>query len=212
VCGTVLLPERRYGTTLRVQELWFAPGAGLHELMPALLRSLRDHAVRTPAIRPDIGPCTEIAFMLGRSHPVYDVLGDARAPRVEPPYAWYVRIPDLAAFLRLIAPVLEKRLAQSVLTGYSGTLVIDLYREAFELRFEGGRLAGVVPWTRPRYDEDDEYAGLGSPPLVFLQLLLGYRSLDELRAIFPDVGAHDDHRLLIGTLFPKQPSFVEPLG
>jgi len=43
-------------------------------------------------------------------------------------------------------------------------------------------------------------------------LLLGYRSLDELRAIFPDVWAKDDKRLLIDLLFPKQPSIVEPLS
>ena len=30
--------------------------------------------------------------------------------REEPPYAWYVRVPDMPAFLRHIAPVLEARL------------------------------------------------------------------------------------------------------
>jgi hypothetical protein len=52
----------------------------------------------------------------------------------------------------------------------------------------------------------------GSPPLVFLQLLLSYRSLDELRAFYPDVWADDKAKLLIDTLFPKLRSTVfEPL-
>ncbi|MDX6592717.1 MAG: hypothetical protein QOJ13_1913 [Gaiellales bacterium] len=212
VCGALSLPERRYGKGLRVDEFWLARHARLPQLMPALLRALRDHAQRIPGVRPDIGPCTEIVFELGRSHPVYDLLGDSLAPRVSPPYAWYIRIPDVPAFLRLIAPVLEDRLSQSFFTGYTGTLVIDLYREAFELRFDSGRLAGIDSWLRPPYQDDADYPGLGSPPLVFLQLLLGYRSLDELRAIFPDVGANDDRHALINTLFPKQPSFLEPLG
>lgn len=47
----------------------------------------------------------------------------------------------------------------------------------------------------------------GCPPLVFTQLLLGYRSLAELRAIFPDVYAEPEAALLIDILFPK-PSTV----
>jgi hypothetical protein len=53
---------------------------------------------------------------------------------------------------------------------------------------------------------------MGCPPLTFLQLLLSYRSVDELRAGFPDVWVKDEHRLLITTLFPKRYSLVEPLG
>jgi GNAT superfamily N-acetyltransferase len=48
--------------------------------------------------------------------------------------------------------------------------------------------------------------------VLYMQLLLGYRSLDELSALHPDVGAKDEERLLIATLFPRQPSRVEPLG
>ena len=35
-------------------------------------------------------------------------------------YAYYLRVPDLPAFMRRIGPVLEKRLAESVAIGYSG--------------------------------------------------------------------------------------------
>ena len=42
---------------------------------------------------------------------------------------------------------------------------------------------------------------------------LSYRSLDELRAFYPDVWASQTSKLLIDTLFPKVPSNVlEPLS
>jgi len=34
-------------------------------------------------------------------------------PDERKPYAWYIRVPDLPAFIRRIKPVLEKRLALS---------------------------------------------------------------------------------------------------
>jgi hypothetical protein len=46
------------------------------------------------------------------------------------------------------------------------------------------------------------------PPLVFLQLLFGYRSLAELRYAFPDCEASHEGTLLLNALFPKQPSLV----
>ena len=61
------------------------------------------------------------------------------------------------------------------------------------------------PWRAPDYGDDPP---AGCPPLVFLQLLFGYRSLAELRAIFPDVYAEPEAALLIDILFPKQPSSV----
>jgi hypothetical protein len=210
VCGYVLVATRRWGRALAIHELGFAPNQDLSRILPALLRRLRDLGLQAPAVRPDIPACTEIGFNLGRSHPLYDLLGDAQAPRIEAPYAWYVRIPDVPAFLHHIAPALEARLAQSLLAGFSGSLKIDLYRERRELYFDHGKLIKIEPWQPSLYDDDS--AALGCPPLTFLQLLLGYRGLDELCAIFPDVRAKDDQRHLINTLFPKLPSYVDPLG
>ncbi len=210
VCGYALIGARRWGQALSVREVAFAPGIDPSKLTHSLLRVLRDYGLQVPAIKADAPPCSEIAFNLGRTHPLYDLLGDALTPRVEPPYAWYIRIPDLPAFLRHITPVLEERLARSVLAGYTGDPKIDLYRQGLHLRFEQGRLRGVEPWQAP-IPEDDTTV-MGCPPLTFPQLVLGYRSLDELRAILPDVWVKEEQRLLINTLFSKQPSIVEPLG
>ena len=45
--------------------------------------------------------------MLGREHPFYTVLPKSIV-RKDLPYSWYIRIPNLIAFLRHIRPALEK--------------------------------------------------------------------------------------------------------
>ena len=64
------------------------------------------------------------------------------------------------------------------------------------------------PWHTQAYGHD---ASAGFPPLVFLQLLFGYHSLDELRAFLPDAWASPEAVLLLAVLFPKQASVVQPL-
>ncbi len=63
--------------------------------------------------------CQSFGFMLGEWHPVYEALGP-RLPSNREPYAWYMRVPDLPAFIRHIAPALEERLAGSIAAGFSG--------------------------------------------------------------------------------------------
>jgi len=46
---------------------------------------------------------------------------------------------------------------------------------------------------------------------VFLQLLFGYRRLDELRHAFPDVWARDEAIPLLRALFPSRRSLVLPI-
>jgi GNAT superfamily N-acetyltransferase len=145
---------------------------------------------------------------LGAEHPAYRVLRN-RLSGVRPPYAWYVRVPDLVDFLRHIAPVLEQRLSKSALVGHTGQIQISFYRDGLRLAFENGRLNSVEPW-RPTPQESGD---AGFPELTFLQLLFGYRSLEELRHAFADCWAADDgaHPLL-AALFPKQPSNVWPVS
>nr|HMN31459.1 hypothetical protein [Caldilineaceae bacterium] len=135
--------------------------------------------------------------------------GEEGAPRYEPPYAWYIRVPDLLAFLRLITPVLDERLARSVFASYSGQLTFDLYRSGFAFQIERGRLVGIEPWRPAVYNPQ---ASLGCPPLVFLQLLLGYRSMAELSAFYPDAAVAEKCKALVDALFPKQHSMVHPLA
>lgn len=208
--GSTWIRTRRWGRSLSVvpclSNAFDLDRAGV---MISLLRLLRDQGAQTPGTDPSTPPCSELRFDLGTSHPLYGLIGEKLALPVERPYAWYVRIPDVVAFLRHIAPILEGRLADSLFAGYTGDLKIDLYRGGLLLRFERGKLLQVDRWRSPAYGND---ATAGSPPLIFLQLLLSYRSLDELRAFYPDVFADGKTKLLIDTLFPKLASTVfEPL-
>ncbi len=211
LCGYVLLPIRRWDAELCLRELWFAPGADVPALAPALLRRAVRLAAATPPARPGVPACAGVRFEGGDAPRLQDALGDGVSARANPHYAWYFRVPDVAAFLRLVAPALAERLAGSGFGGLDREVTIDLYRYGILLRLRNGELDAVEPWQRPD-DDDDAEPSLGCPPLTFLQLLLGYRSLDELAATFPDVSANDRDRPLLDALFPKLPSIVEPLG
>jgi hypothetical protein len=124
------------------------------------------------------------------------------------PYSWYVRVGDLPGFMRHIAPVLEQRLVGSVAEGYTGELLLDFYRDGLRLAFEQGRLTVAEPWRRPVWAKG---TAAGFPPLVFLQVLFGRSSVEDLNPIMHDVWASDEARPLLRVLFPKMPSDVIPL-
>ena len=205
--GYVLTRKLRWAEALNVVGLAVEAGVSLVALMPSLLRLLQAYAHTMPTFKPDAPTPTNVSFGLGRCHPAYAALGEALVPRPPQPYAWYVRVPDLPAFLQLIAPELERRLAGSVLAGHSGDLQLDFYRDGLRLRFAGGRLAEVAPWRPLLWGEPAQAA---FPPLVFTQLLFGYRSLAELRHALPDVRAKEEALTLLDALFPAIPSRVMP--
>ena len=207
--GFTWLAAKRWDASLNVLAVELFPNVNWQMVLPSLLRALRAQGEVTPKMSEQTAPFSDICFRLGRAHPAYAVLGESLAPRYEPPYAWYLRVPDIPAFLRHIASVLEERLASSVLTGYTGELKVDLYRAGLRVQFEQGKLALVEPWQSPPFGD---HADAGCPALTFLQLLFGYRTLAELRAIFPDVWANEGVRLLIDILFPARPSTVYALG
>lgn len=211
-CGYLRTGSTLWGDTLYVWDLVVAEGvppraaalATLRALVatgPELVRATR--ATGQPGAR--LG---RIMLNLGGEHPLYVALGEGVAPIVSPPYAWYVRVPDLPAFLMLISPVLERRLAASPLASWSGEVRLDFYRGGVRLAFDAGRLVAAVPWQRPIWGERQ---GASFPPLVFLQPLFGHRSLAALRAAFPDVRAEGEIAALLDALFPQRRSLVTML-
>jgi hypothetical protein len=104
--------------------------------------------------------------------------------------------------------VLERRLAASAQAGYTGELTVNFYRGGLRLAFANGKLTAAEDWERPVWGS----AKMGCPPLVFLQLLLSFRSLHELRSIQPDVWAEgSDAAPIVDALFPKLASSLIPL-
>jgi hypothetical protein len=177
-------------------------------VLPSVLRELQAYAERTPAYKADSPPADRLLLGLEGAHPAYDALGSLAAT-YDPPYAWYVRVPDLPGFIRQIAPALERRLAGSPAAGHTGELKIDFYRGGLRLRFESGRLAEAEDWRAQVWGPKRD---AGFPPLVFLQLLFGRRSLADLRYAHPDAWTEDDAgAALLEALFPARPSWVLPL-
>jgi hypothetical protein len=191
--------SKRRGICITLYEL--KPGISWLEITPAVMRHIWE--VGQGYARQQGQACTAFSFTLGEQHPVYEVFKE-RLPQVAQSYAWYLRVGDLPRFLKHIAPALEKRLAASVACGYSGQKCVSFYRSGLRLVFEQGRLMSVEPWQPgPRELEGD----IAFPGLTFLQLLFGYRSLDELRGSFADCWWNSNEtRALFEALFPKKPS------
>ncbi len=181
------------------------PGVSWLPIIPPLLRFM--HATAEAYAARDGKPFEVLSFWMGPEHPLNQVAQD-RLPHVRRPYAWYLRVPDLPAFLRHIAPALEARLARSWAVGHTGDLKLDFYRDGLRLVFEGGRLTAVEKWMASR----DDRGGAGFPGLTFLQLLFGYRTLGALRDAFADCWVDgDEPRALLEALFPQQASTLWPV-
>ena len=72
-------------------------------------------------------------------------------------------------------------------------------------------MAAAENWSS-RAERWGPHARASFPPLVFLQLLFGHRSLAELRYALPDVRTDgEESRVLLESLFPARPSWVMPL-
>jgi hypothetical protein len=152
-------------------------------------------------------PLTGLALNLGPQHPAYTALGDL-LEQYRPYYAWYVRVPDLPAFLRHIAPALEARLAGSVLAGHTGTLRLNFYQTQLALTFAAGRLAEIGTFT-PSYIEDGDAR---FPSLTFLHVLLGHRTPAEIAHLYADCYVSPAAAVLLGILFPPKTSNPVPLS
>jgi hypothetical protein len=210
VVGYYSTPPRLWGSRIGVWEIVAEEGVSLHSLLPSVVRALKAQGeAYATSVEGEKSTLTAIRFALGLEHPAYEVF-DTKLGALQRPYGWYVRVADLPGFIRHIAPVLERRLANSVMSGFSGELNVTFYRGGLRLVFEQGKLTEAADWSAPETNE--RWDGAGFPPLVFLKLLFGYRSLEELRYAFPDCWAGEEQALLLNALFPKQASWVLPLG
>ena len=185
------------------------PGTPWPEVTPSVIRYLRATGEEY-ARRDGVDYAGGFALSLGVEHPAYAAMEDW-LPVVEPPRAWYARVPDLPEFVRHVAPALERRLADAHGVGHTGRLVLGFVQGGLAIELEGGRIAAVEPRT-PTQDDlsatDDAVDAL-FPGLVFLQLLFGFRSVREIEYAYQDcVVTSNRARALLDGLFPKRPSMV----
>jgi hypothetical protein len=141
---------------------------------------------------------------LGEDHPAYQV-ASSKLPRVVQPYSFYLRVPDLAAFLTTIKPVLEMRLAESPFANTTGELKLNFYRDGLFLDFEAGQLKTIKALS---FDEL-ENSSANFPPLTFLHMVFGYRTIDEIKHMHKDCSTKDEETaFMLDALFPKKASDV----
>jgi hypothetical protein len=205
--GYIAHPEYSWEVSCPVMAYELKPGLSWLEVTPSVVRHMWE--LGGTICEGEGRTRSAFTFALGANHPVYEVMRD-NLPRVRPPYCWYLRVPDLPGFLHHLAPVLERRLDESLIPGFSGQLRISFYRSGLRLGFERGRLSLVEPWQPgPKENEGD----IAFPDLTFLQLLFGHRTLDELKQSRADCWWNSDReRLLLTALFPRKPSQLLPIA
>jgi len=215
VVGTFICSRDVWRGNLFIWDLTVDEGISLRAVLPTVTRALKAYGEeRLTGLKDKDGSpqkLNNLGFGFGADHPAYQAF-DAKLDALRPPYGWYIRVADVPGFLRHIAPALEKRLANSVMSGYTGELKLNFYRDGLRLAFEQGKLTTAEKWQEPNERDENDKAGAGFPPLVFLQLLFGYRSLKELRYAYPDCWADEEPTLLLNALFPRQSSWVMMLS
>jgi len=203
--GFLAHPIMIWGPTMVATIYEVKPGMSWSAVTPTVVRFLYRTGVAYAARDNKQDKLAGFGFGLGNEHPVYQVLHDS-LPFNNKPYAWYIRVPDLPGFLQHIAPSLERRLSFSLLAGHSGLLMLTFYRTGLRIVFERGKLATVEAWKPNPQGHSGDAA---FPDLTFLQLLFGYRSLDELKYAFADCWyGSDEVYALLNALFPKQSSDI----
>jgi hypothetical protein len=145
-------------------------------------------------------------FNFGPDHPLLQAVSELDST-TRRPYAWYVRVADVPAFVRRVAPALATRLADSPMCGQTGEVKISEFKGGFRFVFERGRLVASELWKPADGEENARF-----PPLALLQLLFGSKSIAELRDFYADAWAKDEADALLDTLFPKRGSVVIPVG
>jgi len=94
-----------------------------------------------------------------------------------------------------------------VAAGHTANLDLRFYSSGLRIELRQGRITSTRPWTpTPENPGDASF-----PDLTFLQLLLGFRSPQELGRSFPDCSpGKADTQVLLQALFPKRPSNLQP--
>jgi len=187
--GYFRIPQVGFGEGLIVNEV----SRLSRDTVLAVLRQLKALTVerRKPYIRLNV-PANSSLATIARHRGAHD-LGT---------YAWQIRLMNVGRLLQKLAPVLERRIAASPFADLTQNVCLNLYREAFDLRFEGGKLTAVDALGF------SDRAGIRIPPPLAAPLLLGYRSREELSRTHHDVSIWAEWRHLVDVLFPKVASFI----
>jgi predicted acetyltransferase len=145
---------------------------------------------------------TTLVANISYTEPFTEHLVSIGATKRLPTYAWQVRITDYLKIFQKLKPLLESRLAHSMYHTLTETLDFNFRRFTIRLNLQGGKIVDIQRL------ETGERSPIGLNPLVFVQLLMGYKSREELELSVPDMRIAVSHKNLIDVLFPKLPSYI----
>lgn len=209
--GYLTTTPRIFGDRLPVTAFELVNGISWFDVSHAVLRHLEVIAkffIERDSTEEKKVEFNKFSFSVGAEHPVYQVIPN-RMPHIFDPYAYYIRVPDLSEFLRIITPALEERLAKSYMAGHSGEVLLNFFTDGIKMDFEKGKIKNVETWEKPGYEK----ASANFPELTFFQLLFGYRDVQELENAYPDLYYSKEFaKPLLQALFPKKASHVMDLA
>ena len=204
--GFIAIPPLKWGHSNMLNLFEIAEGVAWADVAPSVIRFLWQNGLEKAAEQD--AEQKIFGFWLGESHPAYAVAA-SRLPRERKPYAFYTRIPDLAAFLKVIQPVLEARLAKSAFMNYTGELKLSFYLDGLLLKFEKGQITEISNLSCDELEKSQAQF----PPHTFLHLVFGHRTVAELSKTHIDCATQNEETAnLINALFPKKPSEVWPIS
>jgi hypothetical protein len=204
--GFIGIPPVKWGSNSVLTLYELAPGFSWSAVTPSVARFLWKWGEE--AAKNQKQTQERFGFFLGETHPAYDVFA-SHLPQIHKPYAYYLRVPDLLAFLQDIMPALEDHLADTPFDCYTGEVKLNFYRDGIKLVFNRGHLDEIEILGL----EDLEKSIASFPGLTFLQLLFGHRNMDELDHAYTDCYAkNEESKHLLNTLFPKKPSDIWPIS
>jgi len=169
-----------------------------------VMRGIQQHAQNNAD-----GEFIRIVFDSGLSVAVDKLVGKLTSGVVrDAMYAWYLRVPELAQFVDKIKPVLERRLHHSVAHRYTGDLKIAFFdMTGLFIKFDDGCINEV---SYDALHQNDAHAAF--PYHMFLNVLFGHRSIEQMRQLMPDVWAKREATLLMDVLFPQKRSWLMALA
>lgn len=144
-----------------------------------------------------------ISFVLGKEHPFYNVLPEASMIPVRG-FPGYIQINNLVGFFKTISTVLERKISNSVMEGYTGSFAINLWKKmnGIAFSFENGKMVEVKKCNLDVGDFDISQESL-------TQLIFGWKGVDDLLLDYPEVRFHNaDIENLVRILFPREASFI----
>lgn len=154
----------------------------------------------------------EIAYSLRQGHPVFEIMRDNYSKERQQEQNYY-RIPEIKGFLSAIKPVLEQRLGESFICGYTKKVKLQLFglKELIFIHFDSGKIIEISSVDNVHHG----YYDIHMPLEIFMHLLFGQMDIDDCMHLNREVGSWNDGRgvdnelrILLKVLFPKKSSYI----